>query len=678
MLPFLKCVAEAIMENGLRGLADLVPGGGFAYDVAKSVLGKYREVLQEAERRADIQQLAQASFQQARQAAEQVAQEVAGSGASDDEITNLELYLAQIPAAVRQSQKRPEDPTGTTVPATFALNSPDDVLKLLPPRSGKFRPGAPLPERAGWVLVEPLGIGGFGEVWLAQHPRLTTLTRAVKFCRDLQTRDLLHESDVIDRVMKEGNIPGIVPLLDAHLDGDTPWLAFEYVCGGDLADVIYEWQTLSQGERLTRALAALHELAVAVGHFHRLRPAVVHRDLKPANILRDKRSNHLRVTDFGIGGVTSRAVLELETRGALTRGGRLLSCLRGSYTALYASPQQRDGGEPDPRDDVHALGVIGYQMLTGQVNRGAGSDFADDLRDAGVGEGLITLLGRCVAYKPDRRPKDAVELAEQLAALSLRPPAPPSIRIESLHPPTLTLATGSVATVTIQISRQNYGQELRVSVSELPSLVTFQDTVLPANQTQVQVVLNAAVGAAPATTNARVIVSGNGVQEVVALLPVSITAPTPQSVPDTLRDLLDNASRFFICNTNRRGSPRIEGEMRQRRYAAVWEDFNWPAHMQLVREGDAILMWAKGVGIIGIGRATAKHEILDASNPDRIRSSAEYAEREWRIPVEWVVWVEHDREAYRCSMPNASFVDASGENYRKLREGVRRHFLRGS
>ena len=96
---------------------------------------------------------------------------------------------------------------------------------------------------------------------------------------------------------------------------------------------------------------------------------------------------------------------------------RLTTALRGSYTPLYASPQQRAGGPPDPRDDVHALGVIGYQMLTGRLDQAPGIDAADDLRDAGAGDGLIAVLTKCVAQKPERRPKDAAELAEKLAEL---------------------------------------------------------------------------------------------------------------------------------------------------------------------------------------------------------------------------------------------------------------------
>jgi hypothetical protein len=360
MLDFLKCVAESVVEKGVRGLAEMVPGGVYAYDVAAGAWQKYRERKKDAEIRAEIQELAQASFEDARIAANKVAQAVVHGG-KEAEIA-LELYLTQIPGAVRQSLKRPDDPTGKTVPAAFALKSPEDVLKLLPPRPPRFRPNDPLPGKPGWVLERPLGVGGFGEVWLAKHPRMASLVGAVKFCHAQQARDLLHEGDLIDRVMQQGKHPHIVPLMDVNLEAETPWLMFEYVPGGDLTDWIRALQNRPKEQRIEQAVAALRQLAEAVGHFHQLTPAVVHRDLKPSNILTDKANRRLRITDFGIGSVTARAILAEESRGASTRGGRLLSYLRGSYTPLYSSPQQRDGADPDARDDVHALGVIGYQI----------------------------------------------------------------------------------------------------------------------------------------------------------------------------------------------------------------------------------------------------------------------------------------------------------------------------
>jgi hypothetical protein len=136
----------------------------------------------------------------------------------------------------------------------------------------------------------------------------------------------------------------------------------------------------------------------------------------------------LRVTDFGIGGAAASQALE-EARQGTKRGELMATALRGSHTPLYASPQQVRGEPPDPRDDVHALGVIWHQLLTGDLQSGAPTGlWADELQEAGMPRELIRLLGACVASKAERRPADAGVLAEQLAAL-LAPakPAPPTV-----------------------------------------------------------------------------------------------------------------------------------------------------------------------------------------------------------------------------------------------------------
>ena len=144
------------------------------------------------------------------------------------------------------------------------------------------------------------------------------------------------------------------------------------------------------------------------------------------------------------------------------------------------------------------------------------------------------------------------------------------------------------------------------------------------------------------------------------------------------RNLMRRSPRFFICNTNRLHSPdgRDEALMRRSRYAAVWTDFKFPTHMQRVEEGDAIFMFAKRVGIVGVGRAKGATQILPPGDPDRLTNEFEY-DAEWRVPVDdWLVWVEDDADAFLWKMPNASFVDASGDDYREMRQAVCRHFLR--
>jgi hypothetical protein len=150
--------------------------------------------------------------------------------------------------------------------------------------------------------------------------------------------------------------------------------------------------------------------------------------------------------------------------------------------------------------------------------------------------------------------------------------------------------------------------------------------------------------------------------------------------PSELRDLAGNARGFFVCNTNRRHSPdgTDEALMRRSRYAAVWTEFNHRKHMERVGPGAAILMFAKGVGIIGVGRATGRHEVLPPGHPARITTGYRH-EEEWRVPVDdWLAWAENEEDAYRWTMPNARFLDISGDKYRELCEAVFEHFLRDS
>jgi hypothetical protein len=142
----------------------------------------------------------------------------------------------------------------------------------------------------------------------------------------------------------------------------------------------------------------------------------------------------------------------------------------------------------------------------------------------------------------------------------------------------------------------------------------------------------------------------------------------------------DKANQFFICNTNRRDGRRsqngylIELEMKNRSYATAWETFKFPGHMQQVEPGDTIFMFAKRVGIIGIGRAKTRCETLKTNNPDRVGKLLKINQPEWRVPVEWLTWGD-DEDAYRWNAPNFTFWNVSDKQYLNLREGIRKHFL---
>lgn len=152
---------------------------------------------------------------------------------------------------------------------------------------------------------------------------------------------------------------------------------------------------------------------------------------------------------------------------------------------------------------------------------------------------------------------------------------------------------------------------------------------------------------------------------------------------DDLQDLLDNASRFFICNTDRRhgaltstGKYVLEQKMCTRGYATAWETFRFPNHMQQVEPGDAIFMFAKSIGIIGIGRARTICEILKPGDPDRIENFPDENSPEWRVPVDWLDWRKAE-EAYHYKSPNFTFWNITGDQYNNLRKGIRKHFLSG-
>jgi serine/threonine protein kinase len=415
MLGFMKCVVEAVASKGVAGLLGLVPGGQYVFDLGADSLKRYREKNAKKKLEDEVKELISAKADVALAVAKQAVNEAAPQ-LSPREKELVTQYVASLPEAARQSMKRKDDPSGRSLPFGYTIRTAEDVAKVLPQYPPRFVAGDMVPGLSSWRLVERLGGGGFGEVWLARHEWKSDLC-AVKFCTDPVARNRLitHEKDLIVRVMKHaGEHPNIVPLLECNLAGEAPWLMYEYVPGSTLADLMVDWQKLPPAVRLMKAVATLHPLAAAVGHFHKIDPPIVHRDLKPANVLMS--GDTPRITDFGIGSTAVDFLVAEETHGVRSMTGRLPTMLSGSYSLLYASPQQRSGEPPNPRDDVHALGVIAYQMLTGDLSATPGRDADDDLRDAGTPDELISLIGKSVSQKADRRPKDATEWERELRA----------------------------------------------------------------------------------------------------------------------------------------------------------------------------------------------------------------------------------------------------------------------
>jgi serine/threonine protein kinase len=334
-------------------------------------------------------------------------------------------YLTLIPHAIRQAMKRFRDPEGRTVPGGFTARCSDDLVPFLPPRLPMFRVGDSPLIGSDWQLVELLGIGGSGEVWKAANPNFQCIPPvALKFCLDPaeERHYFVHEAAVLNRALPNGPHRGLVALRNTYFKNDQACLEYEYIEGGDLGRMILDWKRDRPKAVSTRSIVRImYRLARIVGYFHRIDPPIVHRDLKPANILIQRLSRRrfaLKVADFGIGGLAARREIERTRRGT-TRGQLLSSAIRGSHTPLYASPEQIRGNPPDPRDDVHALGVIWYQMIAGDLTQGAptGLDWFNDLIEMGWNEDQVKLIASCFASRADRRPKDACDLADRIATL---------------------------------------------------------------------------------------------------------------------------------------------------------------------------------------------------------------------------------------------------------------------
>jgi ribosomal protein L7/L12 len=414
--------ALGVLAPVMKNLGELVEGGRRIREFAADILDRFAKKVPPAQEQVVLRQaLAQAAAMSPQDFDKKVEAivEVELAGQSPEQRKAATEYVKLMPARIRATFSRPEDPTGTTAPAKWTAQQPEDLLAILPPRAPLFRDGDSPPEANRWILTERLGIGGFGEVWKAQGRTLKNTFTAFKFCLDpaSQQRMFEHEMEIIEQVKNElVDHPHIVKLQDAYLEGPTPWLQYEYIPGGDLGQLAATWPK-DLAVRASLAVDVLKTLARTAAHCHELKPAIVHRDFKPGNVLIAK-DGKLKITDFGISDTLARQALD-EARIATVSGMTCStpSMLRWAHTPLYASPQQKEGRDSHPADDVHALGVILFQLLLGDINMALGADFRDDLAEQYVCEDLLNVLSRSVAARVERRYQNAGELAEALERL---------------------------------------------------------------------------------------------------------------------------------------------------------------------------------------------------------------------------------------------------------------------
>lgn len=366
--------------------------------------------------------------------------------------TELADYLRCLPATVRQQLRRPSDPSGQTVPEKLTLYKPEELGVFLPARLPRFRPGTQPPGLDGWTVTELLGLGQCSELWKAEDPaKKDHSPAAIKFVTDSEACDRVKESTgLFTQVFKLNLLPGILPLRSVYLETDPPCLESPFVYGYDLAGLIFDWKWRYDTAKPEAALKLIRRMATILAEAHAR--GMVHRDLKPTNILlhptEDKKFT-LWLADFGWGQISSARSLDLARTGP--RGEQQRLAARGAATALYASPQQAKKEPPAPTDDIHALGVIWYQLLKRDPMAAApvGTEWVEELRPAGFTDSQARVLQACLSTRPDKRPKNAAALAEQLAQVTVAPVeagAPDGSKLISLRNPGSAVFSPAVIT----------------------------------------------------------------------------------------------------------------------------------------------------------------------------------------------------------------------------------------
>ena len=430
---FFHCICKAVVKKGISGLMGEKPFAQRVNSIALDVHGRFERRFTPEQWIGEMEECARATVEQVHTAA-LAAYDRSCTSAREDTLERLNRpevrekvisYLEQIPGMVRVLFRRPADPEGCSVPPGFVVEGPRDILKILPARPPRYKAGE-MPV-GNWRLVELLGMGAFGEVWKAEHPTLKgILPVALKFCLAPELAHYIrHESELLSRIMElSGNNPGIVRLQQAWLSCEPPCLEYEYINGGDLCGLMSEWLNLPGERRVLMALQMLLKLARTVAPLHALQLPIVHRDLKPANVLVLRKPEgriDLKIADFGIGGLAiDHGFAEYE--GTLSQMEILTRSLRGSHTPLYASPEQQKGEVPHPADDVHALGVIGFQLLVCDLGRAPTGDWDNELKEMGISHAAVRLLRQCFARRANRY-QNGNELAKALEALLADPQA---------------------------------------------------------------------------------------------------------------------------------------------------------------------------------------------------------------------------------------------------------------
>lgn len=262
-----------------------------------------------------------------------------------------------------------------------------------------------------YKIIRPVGYGGMAEVFLA-HDELLDRNVAVKMLRD----QFLSDKELLEQFQREAKSaarlvhPYIINIYDVVSDGNNQYIVMEYVDGVTLKEYMQEHKL-----SLNAVLEIGVRLADALQHAHSHK--IIHCDIKPQNILLDKNMNP-KIADFGIAKMVTNQTMVYS------------KAVMGSVH--YISPEQASGGKITACSDVYSLGVVLFEMLTGQVPYVGTTAVAVAMMHVekpvprladfmeNVPEGLQEIMDRALAKRCEDRYGNAAQLRKDLLNLKMK------------------------------------------------------------------------------------------------------------------------------------------------------------------------------------------------------------------------------------------------------------------
>ncbi len=276
--------------------------------------------------------------------------------------------------------------------------------------------GVQKPMLGRYQVERVLGRGAMGVIYQGRDPKINRVV-AIKTLALAQEFEEDELQEVIKRFFREAetagrlNHPNIVTIYDAGEEQDLAYIAMEYLVGHDLTRYTKPGKLLP----LPAAFHIVIKSAEALEFAHT--QSVVHRDIKPGNILFEPKSGDVKITDFGIARITD---------SSKTRTGTVLG------TPAYMSPEQLAGQRIDGRSDLFSLGVMFYQLVTGQLPF-QGDSMASLMfkisneqhlpavsHNTSLDPCIDSILDRALAKRPRDRYQTGAEMARDLRACARR------------------------------------------------------------------------------------------------------------------------------------------------------------------------------------------------------------------------------------------------------------------